>query len=389
MIEPATLQVLLIEDNPADADLIEDTLEEAQLDLLPGAAAFALMRVDRLAAGLARVQAGDVAVVLLDLSLPDSQGLDTFRRLAAAAPTTPIVVLSGLDDEALAGHAVREGAQDYLVKGQVDGATLVRALRYAVERKHAEEERARLVGEQAAAEAALRTRNEMLATIAHDLRTPLTTIHGVTQLLARRVARGARLTPEDLQRQLEQIARSTTRMTRLIDDLVDVARLRAGHPLELRRVPTDLVALARQAAAEAQRSTDEHTVVFEAAEPAIEGLWDAARLERVLANLLGNAVKYSPAGSEVRVTVGREGTPPDGWAVLRVRDQGIGIPAADQPRIFERFYRAANVAGQIQGTGIGLAGARQIVEQHGGTITVQSQEGAGSTFTVRLPLDIP
>ncbi|HLH26733.1 MAG TPA: hybrid sensor histidine kinase/response regulator [Chloroflexota bacterium] len=389
MVQPATLQVLLIEDNPADSDLIAEALEDAQLGLVPGAAAFALTHVDSLAAGLARLVASEVAVVLLDLSLPDSHGFETFVRLATQAPATPIVVLSGLDDEGLAVHAVREGAQDYLVKGQVDGATLVRALRYAIERKHAEEERARLVSEQAAAEAALRARNEMLAAVVHDLRTPLTTIHGVTQLLTRRVAGGQLPAPDELERQLAQIARSTTRMTRLIDDLVDVAQLQAGHPLDLRRAPTDLVALARQAVAETQRTAERHTIRFASPEPAVVGTWDAARLERVVANLLGNAVKYSPGGGDVAVTVTREGTPPDAWAVLRVRDEGLGIPAEDLPRVFERFYRGTNVAGQIQGSGIGLAGARQIVEQHGGSIAVESQEGVGSTFTVRLPLDAP
>jgi signal transduction histidine kinase len=389
MLQPVALQVLLIEDNPADSDLIADALEDAHVSFVPGASTFTLAHVDRLAAGLARVAAGDVAVVLLDLSLPDSQGFATFVRLAAQAPATPIVVLSGLDDEALAIHAVREGAQDYLVKGQVDGVTLVRALRYAIERKRAEAERARLVAEQVSAEAALRARNEMLATIAHDLRTPLTTIHGVTQLLARRVAGNRLPTLEELQRQLEQISRSTIRMTHLIDELVDGARLQAGNALELRRTRTDLVALAREAAADAQRMTDRHTVRFDSPEQTLTGTWDAARLERVLANLLSNAVKYSPEGGEVTITAACEGAAPARTAVLRVRDQGLGIPADDLPFIFERFYRARNVAGHIQGSGIGLAGARQILEQHGGTLTVESDEGTGSTFTVRLPLDSP
>jgi signal transduction histidine kinase len=111
------------------------------------------------------------------------------------------------------------------------------------------------------------------------------------------------------------------------------------------------------------------------------GDWDGPRLRRVLDNLLSNAIKYSPAGGEVVVTLAADGDS----AVLRVRDQGLGIPAEDLPHIFERFRRARNAA-EIVGTGLGLSGARQLVEQHGGTIQVESQEGAGSTFTVRLPL---
>jgi signal transduction histidine kinase len=106
-------------------------------------------------------------------------------------------------------------------------------------------------------------------------------------------------------------------------------------------------------------------------------------VERVVANLVSNAIKYSPGGGDVRVELAAEA----GWAVLRVQDQGVGIPAADLPRVFEQFHRAANVAGRIGGTGLGLAGARHIVEQHGGSIALESQEGVGTTVTVRLPLN--
>jgi signal transduction histidine kinase len=116
------------------------------------------------------------------------------------------------------------------------------------------------------------------------------------------------------------------------------------------------------------------------------GFWDAARLERVIENLVGNALKYSPAPSEVQVSVGRQDTADGAWAVVRVRDHGLGIPDEDLGRVFEPFQRARNVQGRIRGTGVGLASARQIVQEHGGHISVDSREGAGSTFTVCLPL---
>jgi signal transduction histidine kinase len=120
--------------------------------------------------------------------------------------------------------------------------------------------------------------------------------------------------------------------------------------------------------------------------PALFGDWDAARLGRVLANLLANAIKYSPQGGPITVDLKREEMDAGAFAVLAVRDQGLGIPAEDLPRIFEPFQRARNVVGRIGGSGLGLASVRQIVEQHGGTIAVTSEGGAGSTFTVRLPL---
>ena len=117
----------------------------------------------------------------------------------------------------------------------------------------------------------------------------------------------------------------------------------------------------------------------------LDGPWDPVRVARVLANLVGNAIKYSPGGGEVRVSVVREPGPGGDWAVVSVSDHGLGIPEADLPHIFERFQRASNVAGRIAGTGIGLAISRRIVERHGGTIDVRSEEGVGTTFTVKLP----
>src|SRR5207248_3170668 len=110
-----------------------------------------------------------------------------------------------------------------------------------------------------------------------------------------------------------------------------------------------------------------HTLRIKAREPELVGEWDAVRLRRVVDNLLGNAVKYSPQGGEIDVQVERERATSGEWAVLRVEDRGMGIPAADLPHVFERFRRGSNVVGSIPGSGIGLAGAKQIVEQHGGT----------------------
>src|SRR5687768_9376989 len=204
-ITQAVVRVLLVEDNPADVDLIREALEDGALDPVSAGTALRLEQVDRLATAVQRLATGELDIALLDLSLPDSQGIQTFVRLVRAAPGIPIVVLSGLDDEAMAIRAVREGAQDYLVKGQVDGKTLTRSIYYAVERKHAEDERARLAQARAEAEASLRARDETLATISHDLRTPLTSIRGLAQLLRRRLDRGTALSPEELTERLGRI----------------------------------------------------------------------------------------------------------------------------------------------------------------------------------------
>ena len=383
----AVVRVLLVEDSPADVDLILEALEEGALDPAFQGPALHPEPVDRLSAAVERLATGEIDVVLLDLSLPDSQGIETFVRLERAAPQTPIVVLSGLDDEAMAIRAVRRGAQDYLVKGKVDAKVLTRSIQYAVERKRAEDERARLAQDRAEAEASLRARDETLATISHDLRTPLTSIRGLAQLLQRRLARGVAMSAEELTERLGRIEDQTALMARMIDDLLDVARLEAGRPLELHREACDLVALVQRSAADVQRSTDRHRLEVIAEAGPIVGSLDAARLERVVLNLLTNAVKYSPDGGEIEVRLRPEHRPDGNWASMMVRDGGIGIPSEDLPRIFERFYRASNVVDQLRGNGLGLASCRQIVEQHGGEIGVTSGPGAGTTFTVWLPLD--
>jgi PAS domain S-box-containing protein/excisionase family DNA binding protein len=236
------------------------------------------------------------------------------------------------------------------------------------------------------AQDALATRDEFLAAAAHDLKTPLTGIKALAQLLQRRLMRAGAAEAERLAEGLASIDASVTQLGAQIDELLGLVRLEMGQPLELDRRPTDLVQLARRVIAEQQRTTERHRLRLETAVTDLVGDWDAVRLMRVLANLVTNAIKYSPAGGELTVSIAREGDDAGGWAVLAVRDQGLGIPAADLPRIFDRFRRAGNVVGRIGGTGIGLTSARQIVEQHGGTIAVTSQEGVGSTFTVRLPL---
>jgi PAS domain S-box-containing protein len=246
---------------------------------------------------------------------------------------------------------------------------------------------ARLAREEAgAAVQAVQVRDEFLAAASHDLKNPLAAIKGIAQLLHRRARRASTLEGQSFADGLQRIDATITRMTRLIDSLLDVSRVQMGQPLPLDRRPLDLVALAREAAEEQQQSSDRHQLRVDAAVPELIGVWDAHRLERVLANLLNNAVKYSPAGGEVTLIVRPDAEAGAPWAVVMVQDRGLGIPAADLPRIFERFQRAQNVQGHIAGTGIGLAIARQIVEQHGGRVTVESEEGEGTTFTVRLPL---
>jgi signal transduction histidine kinase len=223
---------------------------------------------------------------------------------------------------------------------------------------------------------------QVLAAITHDLLQPLAAMTSCAALLR---DSATDTSPDATLWLAERIDGAATRMTALVGELLDSTQVQPDRPLDLRRQTTDLVGLVRQQAELYQQTTALHTIQVQATVPTLIGTWDRTRLERVVANLVTNAIKYSPAGGVIGVRVAAAGGPEPGWVQLVVQDAGLGIPAADLPHIFAWGYRGHNVVGQVKGIGIGLAGVNQIVEQHGGTIHVCSQEGAGTTVTVRLP----
>lgn len=238
-----------------------------------------------------------------------------------------------------------------------------------------------------AAQRALRVRDEFLGSISHDLRTPLTTIKGPTQLVLRQASRAPTLDSSRVTQSLQLVDAATITMTRMVDELLDLTRLESGRPLDLQRAPDDAVALVRLLVEQHQRGTSDHRLALSTELSGLAVCWDNARMERVLSSLLSNAMKYSPEGGAVTVRLTAETVDGRPWLRVVVADEGLGIPAADLPHIFERFHRASNVQGHIKGSGIGLAGARQIVEQHGGTITVESAEDVGTRVTICLPCE--
>ncbi len=237
-------------------------------------------------------------------------------------------------------------------------------------------------------------RDEFLSSAAHDLKTPLTSVRGYAQLAQRRLRQLNGVDTQPVAEQIERIVDAAGRMLGLINDFMDVTRGEMGVAIRLDRAPTDLVALVRGVVQQHQGTTA-HRFRLETPD-ALGAEVDAERVERVLNNLLSNALKYSPDGSEVTVRVDttsgderdeereeREGHS----ATITVRDQGFGIPADDLPRVGDRFHRGANVVGRVGGTGVGLASARRIVADHGGTLTVASAgEGQGTTVSVLFPL---
>ena len=221
--------------------------------------------------------------------------------------------------------------------------------------------------------------------VAHELRNPLAALKGFAQmlLLHSHGDKGTILVSWQ-QEALTEIDVATDRLNRLTEDLLDVVRLEKGR-LVLHREPTNLVEMGRHAIAHVQASSNRHQLVFSTPLSDLQAQVDKGRIEQVLINLLNNAIKYSPDGGSVEMTL--QISPNGQQALISIRDHGIGIPQAEQAKLFGRFVRASNVQTQgISGTGLGLYLCHELVSEHGGDIWFESTEGVGTTFYLRLPI---
>jgi signal transduction histidine kinase len=240
----------------------------------------------------------------------------------------------------------------------------------AAERERTAEERRQAAGQ---------ARDEALALIAHDLRSPLAVVVGYVQLLERQ-ARGGTLNPERLMPYLDRVNVAARQMTSLLDDLLTDADPNA-HSEPLDTEPLELTAYLRETAEHHDEISAQHAVEAHLPEGPVVARVNAGKLERALHNLLRNAIKYSPQGGTITLSLVADADE----VRIGVADEGIGIPAADLPRIFDRFHRGSNVVGQTAGLGLGLISVQRAVRAHGGRIEVQSTEGQGTTFTIHLP----
>ena len=363
--------VLVIEDNPGDADLVRLRLVEGRSDLQVDC-------VDRLAAGLEALNGTPPALVLLDLNLPDSHGAETFRKILSKAPGVPVVVLSGQDDEELAAKAVHQGVQDYLVKGAFDGKQLARAMRYAVERQ------ALLTSLDMSRRQQLKFKDEFLSHVSHELRTPLTCIHQFVTLMLDGLA--GRLT-NDQRGHLETIYRSVKQLRSMIADLLEATRAETGKiTAEPRCIRIEEVI--RQTVAMLSATADERQIGLEAGVdtriPLVNA--DPDRLQQILVNLIHNAIKFTPADGSVMVKAWLMDADPN-YVYISVADTGRGISPEARALIFERLYQDPNaIDSSRKGLGLGLYITKELVRLHGGRIWVESQVGHGSVFTFTLPL---
>lgn len=390
MATETTLDILLVEDSPTDVLLTEEALSQ------PGR--FRVRSTERLAEALRLLSIGHLDVVLLDLGLPDSQELDTLRTLRHKNPKVAVIVLTGKDDEELALRALQEGAEDYLVKGQVDAGQLRRAIRYALERRasidalqeskqsleravaelQAKNHEIRGMTQQLWQAAKLASVGELAASIAHELNNPLATVRLRIESMQAR-------TPVDdpRRRTLEIIEQETKRMGDLVANLLQFSR--RGDEKTSTVDICDELTKAVELIHHYLRSR-QVTVQQELAQDTPIIFADRQKLRQVFLNLLTNAGDAMTQGGTLTLR-SAPATLDNGLPAVQIEfiDSGTGIPSAIVKRVFDPFFTTKE---EGKGTGLGLAICRRAVEDHQGTIRILSEVGKGTTVHIKLPVKV-
>ncbi len=384
------IRVLLIEDNPSDADIVKRLLRKAKSD-------FDLHWEQSLSAGLVQLEQGDFDVVLSDLSLPDSDGRETIARIRQRAESKPIVVLTGIDDSQLAIELLEVGAQDYFVKGSVSDDGLDRAIRHSLQRHENLLKIRELLDEVEMQNELLEKKNKKLSklyaqahefvdNVSHEFRTPLTVIKEYVSLVREGLVGEVNGEQERLLNVAEDRADDLNIM---VDDMLDVSKLEAGMLGAWRRVcPVEDIFEHVRASLERKAEVRKVRLDWEIDSDIPHVYCDAEKAGRVVTNLAINAIKFCGEAGIVRIgartdLVAREVT-------ISITDNGPGIDEEALATIFRRFEQLTNnVRGSTKGFGLGLNIAKELVELNFGQLSVQSQLKKGSTFSFTIPIADP
>lgn len=371
------MRILLVEDNPGDARLIEELLREG------GFERGSLEHATTLTEALARLEQGGVDVALLDLGLPDSVGFETFLRARQVAPAVPIVVLTGLAGDDLAIRAVQEGAQDYLVKDELNARLLWREIHFAVDRLRAVEAQ-RVAEQQLLQSQKMEAVGRLAGGVAHDFNNLLTAILGYAQLLSLRLKPG-----DHGHGEAEEIMKAATRASVLTRQLLAFSRREVvrRQRLDVNEVVAEVAKLIRRLIGE-----DVELVICPAANIGAI-LADSGQMEQVIMNLAINSRDAMPTGGRINIETSnvdvdetfadeRFGLKAGPYVLLAVSDTGIGMDEETKSHLFEPFF---TTKGRERGTGLGLSTVYGIITGYGGGIQVHSDPGFGTTFKLYFP----
>lgn len=368
----ASISILLVEDNPGDQIIVTKYLTKSQTP------DFNVTVCSNLAEAKEALTVSNFDTILLDLTLPDSDGLKTFHNLNRIAPLTPIIILTGLDVRELAIQAVREGAQDYLVKGEHLKILLARAIQHGIERKHRLSQEIEL----AKTQAHMQAMQTFMQDITHDLKTPLSVIMTSGELLSRYVS----LDNPKIVRHLKNIIDQSDRLKHMINSIMEMSELTLLNEIaddDLVAVNLHIILDKLEESLADLAATNRVQLQCNMLQSPINLHADESMITRLLNNLVHNAITHTPPDGQVRVEISEENT----QAVIKVTDTGVGIPPESLEHVFDRFYRVDKTRESETGnSGLGLAIVKRIVELHHGQIQVDSKVNHGTQFTVTLPM---
>jgi len=366
-------KILLIEDDEEDYVLLQKTLVK-----IPNAR-YELTWENSYASGLTRMLEGQHDLCLLDYLLGAQNGIELVKDARHQGYRHPIILLTGISQEDIDIQALQAGADDYIAKEQTHGDVLHRIIRYAIERKKAEHEREKLLSEQIARRELEKRRNEFISMVVHELKTPLTSLKGYTQLIRKQFVIAGDEKTEQLAARMET---QINKLTDLISDFQDVTRIEGGK-LQFCESTFYFDALVDEIVEDIQLTTQQQRLLRKG--KTNKTLWgNYMRIGQVITNLLTNAIKYAPEADCIIVE-----TISDAHTItLKVQDFGPGIPKELHKKVFDPFYRLED-AEQLAapGLGLGLHIAAEIIKGQQGQIWVESEEGKGATFCFTLPLD--
>jgi signal transduction histidine kinase len=372
------IRVLLVEDDEDDYILTRYLLSSI------GEGSFDLDWVKYYDVALEKLSEEDYDICLFDYWLGSHSGLELLKAVRAIGNTVPVILLTGQGDKEVDVEAMKAGAADYLVKGQIDALLLERSIRYSLEQKRIEEERIQHTREQEAraqAEAANKAKDEFLAMVSHELKTPVNTMLGWTQLL-----RMGNLNEEMFTRALEAIERSAKMQAQLVEDLLDVTRIANGN-IKIEKQKVDFSQILKAVTDEMRPSADNKNISFIVSFSENQDICpvsgDSVRLRQIITNLLSNAFKFTPENGRVETTLRQK----DKEIEFKVIDTGRGIEKEFLPFVFDRYRQNKDAdSRKYGGLGLGLSIVRQLVELHGGRIIAESPgKDQGAVFTVIFP----
>ena len=362
MSEP--LRILMVDGDVVDRLAIRRAIEQSGL-------ASEIEETSSVEDALAKIRSRPYDCLLLDHEVPVTTGIELTQQLRSSGDHTPIIFVTGHEDEAMLQAAVDAGVTDFFPKGDLSPRRLELRIRFAIRIGRADAELARSL---ASATQASRARDEVLAVVSHDLRGPLHAITLACEALREEVS-------GDAIRYIGAIERASQRAERLISDLLEASAIENGA-LTLMRGTVDAASIIKQSTADHERLAKEagNKITAHVPEEATLVSADRDRVLQVLGNLIGNALKHA-RGAPIDVSLQRTGKE----AVIAVRDRGPGITDSELPHVFDRYWSGRT---KKSGAGLGLAIAKGIVTAHGGKLEVASKHGEGAEFSFTLPLAV-